>query len=899
MSNNLEQQGDGGGETKLCPVCGVENPANAEICMGCNFTFGEDMGASGNEQDREMQVSLTGSDGAVEEGIICNNCGAELPIGTTSCFICGEELNALNEDISEEPDPAIEMSESEPKDEDWDLGVVGGDGTLTESVEADIDHDDNELLLAEVDDEMEESDILEDDTEPMEELPELGPNEFHCPSCGKAIPMGTAKCPNCWADLPEMIRCPQCDVSIPLESESCPECFARLEHGILIEEPSEELPIEAVAEIDEFDEPEEDLMPQEETDEFFEEVTEVYGIECPFCGVIANASEDICPECGMPLIEEMASSPQKTETPHLKYKQPERDWYRTIAFILVLVLLASAIIPFAIPLPHVDREQIRIDGAFLDWEPISTHNDTSTVSNLNVDIIDYKMISDAFNIYFYTQVAGTVFGDSDGDTSRIFIDSDQDSTTGYSIMGIGADYQIRVFGHGGLVESSSCLQFDNTRAHNDFNGFESFCPSVPHTAETLEDNDKFEVRVALVDLGLEIAQPVTAVYYMGDSFGNHDYSDTPLCNVGSILFVNQESTVGASGIISGANADVLSVTMTAIGNPFDIADVSIDNCTGTFPPSMEGGEVQIVNLITSATGRSSGSLVHESAQPGDFDVPDAHVVVVGQGAYAYANAAPATIHIDGAFADWSGKGMTLSDPADDQTMKNGIDATDDAGLDILDQTTVLENNNLNIMVNSAGDMLAGMWIPETEEAYVATQPDTRATDTDQSDYTYSQPQIDRTRAPDIQRPSTKPEKTGEGAVKVFIDTDNDTATGYILNGIGADYLVEVFGQDGQVTRTRVSTFTIGADRNVQDWTVITSDRPEGASSGSNVEISIPLSAFGNAVNNNATAVIQLVDWNLNGDISDISAWDIFETGTRSNTKCGLDILCTLPSAPLL
>ena len=538
MSDNLEQQNDGGGETMLCPVCGVENPANAEICIGCSFTFDEDIEAPGNEQTQEPTEKSSEVD-ENGDGIICGGCGAELPMDTTSCFICGEDVNALEEDISED----VSEPEAPKEAEDWDLGVVGGDGVSEES--GDVPDESGDIDDLDLDDEPAEEleEVMEvPDEETQDAMPELGSNEFHCPSCSKAISMGTSKCPNCWADIPDMIRCPQCEIAIPMVSDACPECFAKLENGVLIDVPEGE-PVEAIAEIDEFDEVDEDLMPQEEeTQEFFEEVTEVYGVECPFCRAIANASDDICPECGMPLIEE-EEQPQRARSENLKYQKPERDWYRIIAFGLVLVLLVTAIIPFAIPLPHVDRAQIRIDGSFGDWEAITTHNDSlSDAANDDIDIIDYKIISDAFNIYFFIQVAGSAFGDSEGDTSRIFIDIDQDSSTGYSVMGIGADYQIRVFGHGGIVESSSCLQFDSTRAQNDFNGFESFCPSVPHTAETLDDNDKFEVRVALEDLGIESSQRVTAVYYMGDTSGNSDYSDTPICNIGSVLFIEQAIT---------------------------------------------------------------------------------------------------------------------------------------------------------------------------------------------------------------------------------------------------------------------------------------------------------------------------------------------------------------------
>jgi uncharacterized repeat protein (TIGR01451 family) len=829
---DLGQQGDGGGGTKQCPICGAENAPDASVCTGCSFTF---------EADDIAETTAAPDSGST----VCNDCGAELPAGTTSCFICGAEIGTPSTETIPEP-PAEET----PPEEEWDAGVVGGDA---------------EPAPEEVTEEPEE--IPE---QPTPELPELGENEFHCPSCGKPIAMGTSKCPECWAEIPEMIRCPKCDHTIPLSSEVCAECFAKLKNGVLIEEPPEEMPEPAEL-------PAEDLNGGE-LEEHIDEVTEIYGVECPFCHEIANPGDDICPECGMPLIER--EEPAEEEL--APRKKPERDWYRIIAIGVVAVLLVSGILPFAIPLPHVDRLQIRIDGAFGDWDQVSGQND-SVLSTLpaNVDIVQSKMLSDAFNIYFFMQVRGQVFGDQEGDTARIFIDTDQDPATGYSIMGLGADYQIRVFGHGGDVESSSCLAFDDSKAQNDFNGFVSASPSVPHAPEAVQDAAKFEVRATLGDIGITQTTPVTAVFYMADSHGNRDYSDLPISSLGSVLFVRQSSIAPANGLMTGSASPAISLEIHAIGQSVDINGITVPNCApGTFVRTMANGTSQTLSLTTSVTSLSAGSLVVREAAPDDFDVSGAHVVVTGQGAYAYAVMAPALIGIDGAFADWNGKGTTNDDKADDQLSKNGIDSIADAGLDMVSQTAARENNQLNILVQTNGTVLAGMWVPEIEEAYVDTGANTRSEAT-KPDYTYTEPEVSKTRAPNIQRPTVKSAKTGEGAVNVYLDTDNDTATGYSIGGRGADYLVKIMGQNGKVTATSISIFS-GSDRNMPSWT-LQAGLPLGASSGSGVEIGIPLGLF-TGITPNTSAVIQLVDWNLNGDVSDISMWDVFETGTRAGTR---------------
>src|SRR2546422_518092 len=48
-------------------------------------------------------------------------------------------------------------------------------------------------------------------------------------------------------------------------------------------------------------------------------------------------------------------------------------------------------------------------------------------------------------------------------------------------------------------------------------------------------------------------------------------------------------------------------------------------------------------------------------------------------------------------------------------------------------------------------------------------------------------------------PLTRPAVFGDDVMRVFLDTDNRTSSGYAVAGIGADRMVEVRGEDGEVS----------------------------------------------------------------------------------------------------
>jgi hypothetical protein len=119
---------------------------------------------------------------------------------------------------------------------------------------------------------------------------------------------------------------------------------------------------------------------------------------------------------------------------------------------------------------------IKIDGAFADWEGMELVDDlTGDVSSENLDIVNFGISNTSDIVSFYLSVDGiiewgtpvpfwrdntTMIPRTGEDRIYIYLDSDNTSSTGYSIGGIGADYMIRITGkYNRLIENSYYIHF--------------------------------------------------------------------------------------------------------------------------------------------------------------------------------------------------------------------------------------------------------------------------------------------------------------------------------------------------------------------------------------------------------------------------------------------------------
>src|SRR5207245_2661487 len=88
-------------------------------------------------------------------------------------------------------------------------------------------------------------------------------------------------------------------------------------------------------------------------------------------------------------------------------------------------------------------------------------------------------------------------------------------------------------------------------------------------------------------------------------------------------------------------------------------------------------------------------------------------------------------------------------------------------------------------------------------------------------------------------PDNRPAVLGDDVIRIFLDIDNSTFSGYSIGGIGADRLVEIRGRDGTVTQSALLAFT-GSFPGQWAWTPLA---PLTVALGYHaVELSVPLNA---------------------------------------------------------
>ena len=123
---------------------------------------------------------------------------------------------------------------------------------------------------------------------------------------------------------------------------------------------------------------------------------------------------------------------------------------------------------------------IRIDGTFDDWIDITSHHDSANdQENENINLIEYRVDNDDDDISVYMEVEGEILKGTEqddrtgNDIIHVFIDSDNDETTGYDVDGLGADYMLEISGNNGEATYAMKKEFNSGRDANDWNGWDS------------------------------------------------------------------------------------------------------------------------------------------------------------------------------------------------------------------------------------------------------------------------------------------------------------------------------------------------------------------------------------------------------------------------------------------
>ncbi|UCF07779.1 MAG: zinc ribbon domain-containing protein, partial [Thermoplasmata archaeon] len=103
-------------------------------------------------------------------------------------------------------------------------------------------------------------------------------------------------------------------------------------------------------------------------------------------------------------------------------------------------------------------------------------------------------------------------------------------------------------------------------------------------------------------------------------------------------------------------------------------------------------------------------------------------------------------------------------------------------------------------------------------------------------------------------------------VHIFIDTDRDPKTGYFITGIGADFMVEVYGWDGEVMRKKLYNYPAD-EHDWGHWKPVAGD-VRTAVSGSAMEIKMMYNSLYLGKNDDIEVLFYTQSWNGFEDFSD-------------------------------
>ncbi|MCK5038600.1 MAG: DUF11 domain-containing protein, partial [Thermoplasmata archaeon] len=445
-------------------------------------------------------------------------------------------------------------------------------------------------------------------------------------------------------------------------------------------------------------------------------------------------------------------------------------WRMRITMMALLIFIMMFVPVLTNVMISDETYGMNIDGNFADWREFQEYHDSpiDQITNEDINIISSKINFKPPNLYFYLQVEGDILGGvSNGnilgmDTIFIFIDSDADPSTGYSISNMGADILLDVHGWSNSISRLEVHRFETGMSQNDWNGF-----TFSHTGIGAIVHGELELRVVLNELNSQ-SQPIMLITTQ-DSFGRMDISDSMIAPLhGTLRAIVTEAveddvldqgehdaslirleafgrrteissmTFNLAGELELEDMDNMRLVMDSNGNRVIdlVGDVDIPSTlepngrefTLAFdsPMTIEAGETQDMFLVFDVAVDTLAQNV--GVKLSDIEVSSGTIVHIAVNAGAIHNiGTPASITIDGAFGDW-------------EYIDQNIDSANDVMSGSLDFNTSLINRNVDIsdyrmMVDDrllvytsvAGVAMGGVDIPMIRYRHIVTDNDTTIT----------------------------------------------------------------------------------------------------------------------------------------------------------------------------
>ncbi|UCE81109.1 MAG: zinc ribbon domain-containing protein [Methanobacteriota archaeon] len=652
-----------------------------------------------------------------------------------------------------------------------------------------------------------------------------------CPSCGMDLETGMGKCPRCGVPVvtdEDMFECPECGDLIASGAAKCPKCGA----GFEVEKHEAEEPLLVPPPEPETEAPgpmrEEDL---EEPPPPAEVIT-AGPIESRMAergmvnGTGAVNGTGLVNGNGMVNGTGMANDTRGDA----EMRRPRSQRFSALTrwpFLAVLVAVLIILPTFIYFAYYAKSGAFNIDGDFSEWSDIDTFGvRVSAVSAPTIDIEEWSAQSDSNDLFLYVKTTGDIMSSSVVDSFFLFVDSDDSSSTGYSVGSMGADYLLELDGWDGSVHSSSLMSYSSGDDDRDWNSWAQI-GSLSHRIE----GDRIEAKAILpADLG-------TSAKYLLMSQNELEHRtisyETPA--KGGLLIVEQISLVPASGILpNAADVPILSLKLSCQGEGGTIDSLALTTPGVTFsPPLGDGFSISpdeapyTLQVNADVSANDSGDFYSISLAIDDCEWSFASAEIIGYGARGYVNTTPDGIEIDGAFADWSG--LTVAD----------IDTipAENMNIDIDEIASANDTQSAFFYVSVEGELCSGTYVPALKGKPTGTGGGT---------------------------PVTPPRKTGEDYLRIYIDSDLSAVTGYPLSSatgaIGADHLVEIIGQFGDVLPPKLYEYD-------GTWTEIVTSIDIGKDL-QRIEIGLPSAALAGAAT--VDFIVETTDWL---DRSDLAMYD--------------------------
>ncbi|HKZ49091.1 MAG TPA: hypothetical protein VJ397_09965 [Thermoplasmata archaeon] len=513
----------------------------------------------------------------------------------------------------------------------------------------------------------------------------------------------------------------------------------------------------------------------------------------------------------------------------LRRPTPDRRWRFLSLVVALLMLLVGAALLMT---PSEPPSGFTLDGGFADWnaKALTAFTAATVTGDPALNLRSYAVHDTGTYLLLWVQVEGLLFSDPVGlDTVHVFLDADADAATGYRIAGLGADHRFTVSGGGGAVEAADAFDFFDSDQENWRAWRWAFAPEIGRSTQALE------IQVLRHQLG-EVRAGFLAAFLVEGNDGTGSMSRvavgggpaavTAVVSRGNQV-VSQGSEVGTVALILDGTGEVRVESMSLdIDGPAAVAAVGLPvTLTASDPVAT------ISLLVTSTAGAQVGDAVHVAVTGITANAP---VTLEGGPVAAYLLGISAQKRIDGLFEDWAG-----------QTSPGGVYTPSNPDVNLVAHGAARDATTAFVYARVVGTVLKGGQIPHFENRH--SPPTGEAAQSS---------------------PGPPTRTSAEDRLSVFIDEDPASASGGWVDGVRADWWIDVLGRRGRVTETHVYAW------DVDTWTL--ADRTVSvAAVGSEIELSVGL-----ALPPTAEVLTSLRDWRGNAD-----ATQVFGTrGTRGDNN---------------